>query len=185
MKSLITPLILIIAAVALFFTFTDAKYQEVKQLQVDQQVYQERFELIENLINTRDTVLAPKYNSLTEAQVTRLNKAIPRQVNNIKLINDIDRLLAKFNTKVDSFSFSSKDEGSAATNNVVAASAEPKLQSMEVTVAFAAPYATFQDILRELEKSLRFIDIESVGFTANADKTTYNYSVKFTTYWLQ
>ncbi len=185
MISLITPLILIIAAVALFFTFTDGKYQEVKQLKVDQQVYQERFELIEKLIDTRDTVLLPRYNALTPKQVERLTKAVPRQVNNIRLINDIDRLLVNFNTKVDSFSFTEPESKSSNGNGAEAISTEPKLQSMQVTIAFAAPYEMFQDIMRELEKSLRFIDVESVSFSASSDKATYNYNVKFTTYWLQ
>lgn len=174
MRGAIFPIILILMGVALFFTFTNAQYQEVKTLKEDKLAYEDRFQLIEQLVQVRDEQLLPKYNSINAVQLDRLNKLLPRQVNNIRLINDMQKVLAGFGTELEAFSFEEIPNDQSKNG----------IQKMGVSITFSASYQTFTTILKELERSLRIIDIESVSFDAgNAD--LYTYTVMFVTYWIK
>ena len=73
-KNLISP-ILIILAIGTFFTFTRGRIDELKTISASNANYLQAIKNSEDLIKTRDTVLAD-YNSLSANDKDRLNKMI-------------------------------------------------------------------------------------------------------------
>jgi hypothetical protein len=56
-----------------------------------------------------------------------------------------------------------------------------------LTLSFSttATYTTFLAFMRDLEKSLRLIDIVSVQFASSDTNQLYDYTVSIKTYWLK
>ena len=53
-----------------------------------------------------------------------------------------------------------------------------------VTLKFTATYEDFLDILRDIESSLRLIEVSSISFEPG-DSAQYEYTVKLKTFWLK
>src|SRR3989338_11599292 len=93
-KSSIIPMLLLVAAVGLFFTFTDPKYQEIKNIQAQIATYDTALDNSKNLLKIRDGLLLI-YNSISSENLNRLELLLPDTVDNIRLVLDIDTIASR------------------------------------------------------------------------------------------
>lgn len=178
MSKLITPIILILVAGAVFFALISPGYERIKNLKVEGGQYGEALEKSRQLQEIRDELLA-KYNNFSSSDLDDLKKIVPDHVDNVRLIIEIDSIASQYGMVVRDASLSqqeSKEEGIIIS---------PGRQKEEITLSFSvvSSYDSFLRFLADLEKSLRIVDIESVSFLASdVDSNEYNIDVK--TYWL-
>lgn len=57
--------------------------------------------------------------------------------------------------------------------------------SISLSFSVTAPYDTFKGFLRDLETSLRIVDVTSISFAATEKGDIYDYGVTMRTYWLR
>ena len=88
MNKNLTPIILIVLALGIYFTFTRVKINELKEIQVVNAQYEQALKNSEELIKIRDQVLAA-YNEIDPLDRDRLNKMLPDNVDNVRLIIDV------------------------------------------------------------------------------------------------
>src|SRR3972149_11708206 len=96
----ILPAILILASLGLFFLFINPTYPEVKDLKAKVDSYNEALNNSKKLQSVRD-VLVSKYNGFSPDDIDRLGKLLPDNVDNIKLVLEIQRISAQFNMNVE------------------------------------------------------------------------------------
>ena len=193
-KNLIA-LILIIIAIGLYFTFTRSYYAELQVLEATNASYLTAINNSKDLIKTRDQVLA-QYNSITDQDKARLDTFLPNNINNVRLVIDINSIAARHGIALQGLASninsvmangSTETPGSTITARSAAVSvpnANLTATPMNISFSFSATYDNANSFIQDLEASLRLFDVTHFGFTVN-DTGIYTYNIQLTTYWLK
>lgn len=180
--SKLTPFILIIFSIIAFFAFIDPEYKKVKALRAEKARYDVVLAKARSLVKKRDDLQA-KYREIPEKELVRINSMIPDNLDNVKLVLDIDRMAAAYGIKVKNIAVTDNKSSTVDPKKVVLSDAK-LYDSATITFSVSAPYEIFLKFLRDLEDGLRIIDITSLTVTPK-DSRVYDYSVTFKTYWLK
>ncbi len=187
-----TALILIVLAIGIYFTFTQAKMAEIREIRVVNAQYSEAIDNSVKLIKVRDSVLQA-YNEISVEDKEKLNKLVPDNVDNVRLIIDLkDDIAARHGLSLKNIKTSSPEvqpQTSKTINTKVDAGEQVAGSGAKygvVTVSFSvtSSYDTFLAFLRELEGSLRIMDISKLTVTAG-EGGVYDFSIELKTYWLK
>ena len=191
----ITPIILIGLAIAGFFMFTSPLYNDISELRTQVASYNEALNNSKALENERDK-LTKKYNDLNPENLVKLQKLLPDNVDNIRLILEIEKVATPYgmvlkDVKYDATSKDAKGQaGTAQTVNT--ASAYKDYGTWNLAFSTEGTYDNFLSFLKDLEKNLRVVDIVSIQFSSNtgiganpSSSLVYKYSFIIKTYWLK
>ena len=178
-KSSIIPMLLLVAAVGLFFTFTDHKYQEIKNIQAQVATYDTALDNSKNLLKIRDGLLLI-YNSISSENLNRLELLLPDTVDNIRLVLDIDTIASRHGIIVKNL----KLNPSALPDNFD--STVENIKSIDLSFSVDSDYRNFLSFIRDLEDSLRIIDLVEIKFIdkENFSNTPATQNVTIRTYWM-
>jgi len=105
---------------------------------------------------------------------------MPNAVDNVRLVRDIDGIASKYGMTLRSVSVSFVGNS---VEQQIGAQDEP-IGMVDLSFTVTAPYRIFLNFLRDLEKSLRIIDVLSLSFSAS-QKDLYEYNMTVRTYWLK
>jgi Tfp pilus assembly protein PilO len=198
----VMPVILIGIGVAVFFVFSDPLYRDVSQLRTQVSSYDEALNNSKALENERDKLTA-KYNSINPDNLTKLQKFLPENIDNIRLILEIEQIASPYSMTLKDVKYSAagakdpKDSASSAGigqgNGTV--QAIPKDYGIwDLEFSTAGTYSNFLNFTKDLESNLRIVDISSIEFSSNAGALSsptlssteiYKYNFKIKTYWLK
>ena len=180
MSRLLTPLLLLMISIALFVWFTQPLMDDVATINSQITSLQSVLSSASELASVRDSLLK-NYNQISDEDKTRLAKALPDQVDNVRLIIDVDTIASKYGMKLKN----AQVTADAAAGAAGVASADGKRYST-VTLGFSVngSYDKLKLFLADLEKSLRIVDINSLSFSAD-DHDNNEYSIILKTYWFR
>lgn len=193
----IVPIILLIISIASFVMFTNPSYQRIKDLKEQNAQYSEALGNSRKLQEQRDA-LGQKYHAIPVEQLSRLMKFLPDTADNIRLIIDIQRIAQTYGLSLSAIKYDAKQPtpakqttgaplAAASPTEIADASNDYGTFNLEFTVS--ATYENFLKFLKDMESSLRLVDVQSITFTSdtatpqNGGKTQF--TVKFNTYWLK
>ena len=176
----ISSLILVIAAVGIFVVYTNPQYQNIKVLQSQAADQGKALDQSKTLLAGRDN-LQKIYKQIPPASLDKLNKLVPNSVDNVRLVIDINGIAARRGLAPKNIRIDKAD--SAKTVSTLGPDASG-YGSINLSFDVTAPYGTFIDFMKDLESSLRLVDVNSVSFVATVQGDTYDYSVSIRTYWL-
>ena len=132
MLQFLMPIIIIGIAVTGFFTFTSPTYEKINTLKAQTSSYDEALNNSKALETERDKLTA-KYNTISGENLNRLIKLLPQNVDNIRLILEIEKLAAPFgmvlsDVKYDTSVEESSVQGAGVTSGrfVSTSSREPR-----------------------------------------------------------
>lgn len=176
--STIASIILIIGSIAVFFGYIDPTYMNIKDLTVEKADYDRALLNSKALQAERDKFLE-KFNQMNKNDKAKLSKALPDNIDNVRLIIDLDEMAKKYGMRIRNFKADVSDQkqtiGIDQSANGV----------LTLSFSTSAAYNTFLAFLRDLEHSLRIIDISSIQFSSNETSQIYDYSLTVKTYWLK
>ncbi len=196
-----TPIILLILALGTYFTFTKGKVEELKAIKNVNAGYQQAINNSAKLMKVRDEIKRDLA-KIDPEDLIRIEKMVPNNIDNVRLTLDVKSIgltrgLILKNVKTDAPNINTaiKPAGSASANRnpapatqATGPSGSNSINSAYDTVVLSfsvtTDYQTFLELLRDLETSLRIIDVSKVSFTAT-DNGIYDYSVELKTYWLK
>lgn len=192
MLQFITPIIMVTLSAVTFFFFTDPAYTEVKDLRTQQAEYNEALNNSKQLQAVRE-VLREKYNNFTPEDLQKISKLIPDNVDNIRLIIEIQSIAAKYNMVLTNVKFDAKKTGDKEQTLEEAAAARTTNKdygTFDLEFSTQGSYENFVGFLTDLEKNLRIVDINGLGFsvtdtTSGQGRTGNKYDFKIKTYWLK
>lgn len=187
----IVPIILLLISIASFVMYTDPAYKTIQTKRALVSQYDEALSNATTLQKERDA-LNDKYLAIPPASLARLNKLLPDNADNIRLIIDIQQMAQSYGMSLSAIKFDSTQTGSAASGQLSAGTPADVAASLadygtfNLTFATTASYDNFLKFLKDVESSLRLTDIQSIEFSAgDVNKATYTYTVKLKTYWLK
>jgi Tfp pilus assembly protein PilO len=176
----IVPILLIIVAIGAFFAYVDPTYAKIKALKQEEAQYDEALTKSRELQAIRDRLLS-KFNTFSTTDLERLEKLLPDNVDNVRLIMDIASIAAKYGMTIKNVSIKEvapqKDAGIVGPD-------EKNYGSIGLDFSISSTYNNFVQFIMDLEQSLRIVDITSISFrSGEADLYEYNLGVR--TYWLK
>lgn len=198
MTRFIMPVILIGIAISLFFIFTNPLYSEISLLKEEVASYDEALDNAKALENERDK-LTYKYNSISPENLTKLEKLLPENVNNIRLILEIEKIALPYGMVLKDVRYNTETEAAGSTPGVIqggnTGEVTPKNYGIfDLEFSITGSYDNFINFTKDLESNLRIVDISSVSFSSatintNSSRVTspevYKYDFKIKTYWLK
>ncbi len=176
------PIILLVAAIGLFAGYTNGAYQESKALAAERDAYDSTLNTSKERREQRDKLLA-KEATFTQDDVTKLTRLLPDNVDNIRLIIDVNNIAARHQLTLKNVALGELTAGSSPRSKTsVGASSEP-IGSVDLAFTVSAGYDNFMAFLLDLEHSLRLVDVQKISFKTG--EGSLDYSVSIRTYWLR
>lgn len=172
---------LILVSAGIFWGYIDPAYQNVKALQATKAEYDSAIEKSEELLKLRDDLL-DKYNSLKGDDLKRIEKLLPTNIDNVRMIIDVNGITSKYGASLKNVKVSTNDEKKPDALDAVPSKAP--YNSMLLNFTVNAKYENFLSILADIEKSLRVMDVASISFKSG-ESDVYEYNVGVRTYWLK
>lgn len=179
MKSLL-PVIFVVIAAGIFFGFIDPAYSRVQDLREEESQFDQALTRSKELQRVRDQLLS-RYNVIPQTDIDRLEKLLPDNIDNVRLILDIDSIAARYGMRTRNVQLDNTD--TRETRGQIGQD-EREYQSVVLSFSVSGPYSTFRSFLEDLERSLRLVDIVGVSFSSD-ESGSYDYSVSIKTYWLK
>jgi len=181
------PIVLILAAVGIFFAYTNPTYTgEISESKLEVKTLDDALAAAESF-KDRENQLERERLALSAEGLERLQAFLPDSVNNIQLILDLDELADRSGVQLSNFDVGESGEGEDGTGDDVgsiALSSTEAVESLEIMVTAVGSYSAFHTFLEAAEKSLRMLDIVSI--TVKSSNTgVYTYDITFRIYWLQ
>jgi len=179
MKSLF-PILFIIVAGGLFFGFIQPSWDRIKDLREEESQFDLALTRSRDLQQLRDGLLS-KYNTLSPVSLNRLAKMLPDNVDNVRLVLDIDSIAARYGMRVRDVLL---EEDTSRVERGEIGPSETRFDSRILSFSVTGSYTEFRAFLEDLEQSLRLVDVMKIEFEAS-DSGVYDYSLSIKTYWLK
>ncbi len=182
---------LVILAVALFAAVTYPAYTDedkgVKALQSRHEENQQTLDLAAELTEKRED-LRKRYSKIKDEERALLAKLLPSTVDNVRLVNEIYAMADRHNVRIGNVAVGEEAAGDAERGNRAAASdiasRGRSYGVLPVSFGAKATYGDFEAFLRDLELSLRLVDVRSVSLKTGATGDL-DWTLKLDTYWLR
>ncbi len=182
----IFPIILIIISGGLFYIQIDPTYKQIKE---DSQQAEEYNSIISKTTEIRKIreEQRSKLNSITSSDRTKLEKILPDHIDNIQLILDIQQIAYKYS--MPSISDVSIVENNNSENGKgIVAEGDELYDSVGFSFSVISNYSAFKNFIKDLDKSLRIMDIQSISFSKlnlgqGESLDVYKFNVEVRTYW--
>lgn len=179
---LLFPVILVIAAIGLFVMYTNPTYQGLKGAQAKVDAYDDALDKSQELKALRDKLQSAR-NAFSPQDEQKLVRLLPDQVDNIRLIIDINNIAARRGLVLSNVALGEVSQSSAAAHNLAVGPSSDPIGSVSLGFSVTASYEDFLAFLQDLEHSLRILDVEKLSFGGGQDgKYSFNFTIR--TYWL-
>lgn len=183
MTRFILPLLLVASAVGLFMLYTDNAYQEIKNLQKQVAAYDEALNKSQELKRTRDQLISRR-NTFPAESLQKLEKILPDNVDNIRLIIDINSIAARHLLSIKNIELGAVADSASGRSALAVGASGSAVSSVKLGFTVSASHEDFLAFLQDLERSLRVVDIENITFSVNPVTTLNDYVFNIRTYWL-
>ncbi len=178
--STILSVILIVSSLGLFFAYVDPMYKEAKEIRVKEAEYNTVLSKSRELKERREQLTA-KFNNISERDRERLEKLLPDNVDNVRLVLDIDNIALKYGMTLKNISV--QDASGESREGALGPDTRP-FGSLTLNFTVTSSYENFVSFLNDLEDSLRLVDVTDLSFTVGQVNYT-DYRVTMQTYWLK
>ena len=108
-----------------------------------------------------------------------LSKLVPDNIDNVRLIIDIDEMAKHYGMRIRNFNADPTEKA-----DTIGRSNSP-YGTLTLSFSTTAAYDTFLAFIRDLERSLRVLDLTAVEFVSSDTGSLYDYKVTVKTYWLK
>ena len=177
------PIIFIVVAIAVFMGVISPIYANIQDLTLQAESYNEALSNSKRLQARRDE-LTKTYNQFSRESVDALEIMIPDSVDNIGLIQEIQRMALRLGIVIKNVNFDPNqvqledgefEEGTQNTATVQQNQNLPRRGAVEenglydtflLEFTIEGSYQDFVAFLEELEMNLRIVDISNINFTA-------------------
>ncbi len=184
MTRVLVPLTLLVAAIGLFVMFTNPGYQRIKELKVKVVNYEKAVAKVEELI-ARKQQLTNEYSAISADNLAKVERILPDNVDNIRLIIDINAVAQRNALSLSAFSIGETSPGRSLPSVAAVGESTDPVGSVTLGFKLSGSYDQLLKFIKDLEKSERLVDVQNLDFQVNAvsgSRTDYDFSIR--TYWL-
>ncbi len=196
--NIIAPIFLILASVGIFYGYTDPNYRgenipaNIVNLMSERKQYADMLANSNNLMAERNRLVEIN-NNLPSNDLERLKKLLPDHIDNVRLIIDVNGIASKYGLNIREIKIEDNNTNSniGNINNVGSANSSNALGpdnnpygTLTLKFKIIAPYDKFRSFIKDMQKSLRIVDIVGISFDST-ETGYYDYGVTIKTYWIK
>ena len=184
----LTPIILAVATLGLFFGFLSPQYEILNSKSADLAAKNAALDNSRMIGDVREA-LRNKYNAITPDDAAKLKKMVPDSVDNVRLILDLDSMASTHGMGIRNVKVGTAAASTAA--NAIAAAGKSDTGepwgSIQISFSVSGTYQNFIAFLRDIETSLRIVDVVALGVSTSSSQQSgyYDYDITLRTYWLR
>jgi Tfp pilus assembly protein PilO len=184
MGKFITPAILIVVVIALYFMWIAPTYENVEKLQAKQATLLDALDKSKQ-VQTLIAQLKSNFEAIPSDQVDRLRKMVPDDIDNIRLLIEVNNIAQRGGLIIDGLNIPPKP--TVAPGEVGTGGA-----GGHGTFSFSfSVHGTYEQLIAfytQLASNLRLSDITQFSFgpdtAVNAKRDSYSSTLTLNTYWL-
>ena len=201
----ILPIILVGVAIAGFFTYASPLYNNILAEREQVTSYNEALDNSKTLEAGRDA-LVKKSNDFDLLNVEKLQKLLPDNIDNVRLIIEISNIASPYgmvlkDVKYDATNKEAAPQDSTTSTKKIGTSSNTNTNTVSnkdygvwnLEFSTQGTYNNFLSFMKDLENNLRIVDISSVQFSSSStgnganpgSNESYKYNFKIKTYWLK
>jgi Tfp pilus assembly protein PilO len=176
MFKIILPIIISGISATLFFVQTRPILQDITVIEKERTALmqaQDSIDKFKEQLKQKNAI----FNQIEDDKKARLRKFLPDNIDNVRLIIDINQIASDNGMTIRNISIKGND-----TSAIGPDSRPYGVATLGFSVS--GPYQTFKRFLSALETSLRLVDITSLSFSAG-EKDQYEYNIEIKSYWLK
>jgi Tfp pilus assembly protein PilO len=177
-----TAFILILISGGLFYTFIMPEYEKIQALRAEAAQYNSVLDNVADLSQTRDELLL-KYNAMPKTDTDNLKRILPDNVNVVELALNLDAIAAKYGISIKNVKI--VDDKSNQNATTVQTPSPGTYEKATINFVFITSYENFRNFERDLEQSLRILEVKEVKITAQPDSNFNQFDMQIETYWLK
>ncbi len=182
MISRVTPVILILVAIGVFFAYTNPAYSEnVQMLRAEIRGYDAALAAAGEYAKKEEQIQAER-DALPAEDLARLEAFLPDGVDNVQLILDLDALADRSGVTLSQFDVESTER--IDESGALSLEADTPIESLDIGVTAIGNYASFKTFLAATERSLRPLDLVELRIE-DSETGVYTYTMTFRIYWLR
>lgn len=183
MKTILS-IIMILASIGGFILYIVPTYTDA------QAVNQKKVEYLELLANGRQLEerrdkLLQIYSSVSPADRDRLERILPANPDNVKLILEIEGLAKAQGLNLQNVKIKESSEDQKNQNNRTTQRISPDIGSLTLEFTIVGPYPGYVSFINSLETNLRIMNVKKSSFIAPDDKSNYQFQTSVETYWVK
>jgi hypothetical protein len=176
-----SAIVLILLSVGLFYTFSNGQYKDVQEIQVVANEYRSVLRSASDVVQLRDNLML-SYNTFPIEEIDRLNKILPDHIDTVELALDLDTMASAHGISIKSVQTTINEGGSDGL--IVLPENAGIYDKATISITFVSNHENFMNLLADIERSLRIMDVKQVSFVAN-ESGLYEYNVSADMYWLK
>src|SRR3989344_5038066 len=142
MTRFILPILLAASAIGLFMVYTDPAYQGVKDLQKQVAAYDEALDKSQELKRTRDQLISRR-NTFPSQGLQKLEKILPDNVDNIRLIIDINAIATRHLLSIKNIDLGQVSDSASGRSALAVGSSGSAVGSVALGFTVSATYDNF------------------------------------------
>lgn len=172
----ILPAIFLAAAGAIFVVYIEPTYADIEELRSTDALYDDALSKAAELRQVRDNIMS-QYQDIPSEDIERVEKMVPDTVDNVRLARDIDNIARAYGMTVSDLSVSVNEPSGTGVQQT------GTYRTVTLQFSVSGTYQELQAFLRDMENSLRLLDVTSISFSAG-EGSVYDYRITLNTYWL-
>lgn len=178
MGRLIVAIILVAVGVTIFMVPTRGLLDEAKPIEAERDDYRGALDNA-TVIKAKRDELEKKRSQFDYEDEIALDKFLPDTVDSVRLIVEIkDIVRSKPGLILEDISVSDKEE------ELVAALKSVGFSSTKLSLVVRGDYFAFKDLMRDLERSLRIVDVVDLDIAVDDITRDQIFTVTLRTYWI-
>lgn len=180
----------ILVSLGIFFFYTKQTYDSTASTRTQLAEYDQALVKAAELQQRKEALLQ-KYNQFTPEELDRLQKFLPDHVDNVRLILDLDNIATRRGMALQNVAVEKPGGPNDISQTAIGTISSSKQKYDTLTTSFTTQgtYASIQQLLMDLETSLRLIDIVSFDMAPTGLKLgsepQYTFKITMRTYWLK
>ena len=182
-------IVLLIASLAVFWGYIHPTYgaftgmqdlstRSIKELVEERTRYSDALQKTQEIEDVRKGLLS-RFNAIPLEDRERIEKLLPDHIDSVRLIIDVNNIASQYDMTLRNISLVDSDS-QAAESSVGIGPQDTLFKGVGLKFNVAGSYDNFRSFLRDLEQSLRLVDVRTVSFIAQDN--SYDYSVTLLTY---
>lgn len=180
MTRILTPILSILIALAIFFLFTQSIIADIRTTQSETKEYRDAVANAAKF-NQKLNELVQRAHSFSAQDVERLETLTPKSVNEVKLLVDLEEMIRSHGMFLGNISVSESTEKEVRSDTKPGITYEEDFIPSDVSFTLIGTYDQFRGLLADIERSLVLMDVTHLKFSAK-EGALQQYEVTIRTY---
>lgn len=191
MSNLIS-IFLILTSIGVFFGYINPTYggttgatelqgRSIRELKEEQGRYVDALQKTKEIEQAR-TGLLEQFARIPANGKERLEKLLPGHIDSVRLIIDINNIAAQYGMTLKNISLDKPDTAAASETSRELGPLTERFKAVGLKFSVEGSYDNFRSFVRDLEQSLRLVNIDTISFSSSEE--VYGYSIGISTYHL-